>query len=261
AGNHEYYTSEYYHVGELIGKVCAKFKNVHFLQCNTIEFPDLLPNIKIAGCTLWMTLDEKLRAQALKEIDDYSMIEVQKSKEEIDHQSSEEPDAELPKADKERRYLTVEDTERFHNEHVTWLMNELDQLQSENLKRQDDEEKQKQLMILTHHPPTDYPSADTASSLLSCNHLEHLFQYPVCAWFFGHTRHNIEYIVQSASADTTSSTKQKEWNTVIASNKQGHLHPKITENYRTDKALHFLCNLLTTLAKLLPTKRLTPFLL
>ncbi|ETO27092.1 metallophosphoesterase-like protein [Reticulomyxa filosa] len=83
AGNHEYYTSEYHKVHASIQTICEGFKNVHFLQCNTIEFPDVLPNIRIAGCTLWPSIDKKLHSQAMEQVNDYTMIEIQKSKEEI----------------------------------------------------------------------------------------------------------------------------------------------------------------------------------
>jgi len=182
----------------------------------------------------------------MEQVNDYSMIEIQKSKDEIlatsiATSSDMSLDIDMPKADKERRNLTVTDTERIHKEHVSWLMNEIEKIQNENDKCQTTESR-KQLVILTHHAPTDYQCIDPAvtnevSVQMNFCHLEHLFQYPVSAWFFGHTHYNMECVVESLLETDKKKEKEKEkvWHTILASNQQGYLHPKVSDGYQIDK--------------------------
>jgi len=254
AGNHEYYSSEYNNTHQRIFKICEELKNVHFLQCTTIEFPDVLPNIRIAGCTLWTTYDEYLRDRVKFQVNDYTMIGIStrnnekksltkdpdEEREEEKEENDQSESVGLVKVEKEKRILTVEDTEQIHNEHVTWLMKEIEKIQMEN-ETCPNEDQHKQLVILTHHAPTDYHCVDPrlidpVSIQLDCCHLEHLFQYPVGAWFFGHTHYNMECVVQSVlEKKDKEKTNSKEWLTLVASNQQGYLHDDICDKYQADK--------------------------
>ncbi|ETO27091.1 hypothetical protein RFI_10042 [Reticulomyxa filosa] len=131
----------------------------------------------------------------------------------------------------------------IHNEHVSWLMDQIENLQKENEKCEHNDAR-KQLIILTHHAPTDYRCIDPfsfneVSIQMNFSHLEHLFQYPVCAWFFGHTHYNMECIVQSVLDATDSTHPEEEWNTIVASNQQGYLHRSICDRYQIDKVFQF----------------------
>merc|ERR1711933_437619 len=82
-GNHEYYQNEYYSVHKLINDKISntpKYKNkLHFLNNKVLELPDILPNIRILGSTMWVNYpkadeDENIAIQYEYKINDFRRI-------------------------------------------------------------------------------------------------------------------------------------------------------------------------------------------
>ena len=76
AGNHEYYKDEIYNVHSILKEIKSQYPNVYFLQKRSIEFPDLSPNIRFLGCTLWVNYPKKIQFAAQLAVNDFHHIQV-----------------------------------------------------------------------------------------------------------------------------------------------------------------------------------------
>ena len=230
AGNHEYYTDSIDNVHREITKLAAQYDNVHFLQCQSLELPDIIPNHIILGCTLWVKFDEKYAAKAMEQINDYTWISTE---------------------DECKVALTTKDTNSMYDEHLEFIIKECEKAKSEN----------KKVIVLTHHAPTDYKTIDPnyfnkISYLMNYTNIEHLLQPPVCAWFFGHTHYNMDIMVKcdlkkmidSEDIDNVNDTNELEnkqednndlWYVRVASNQQGYLHRGVADGYILKKVIKF----------------------
>jgi hypothetical protein len=105
AGNHEYYTSEYNEVKEEIRELCENFKNVIFLDRSKHRYTD--PDdenytVTILGCTLWSFIPPDHETEISNCSNDYYKINI----------------VEEVNGERNRRLLTVPDTNKWHKEEV-----------------------------------------------------------------------------------------------------------------------------------------------
>ena len=76
AGNHEFYGGKWHQTLETLRSECAKFPNVHFLECDTFELDD----VTFIGGTLWtdMNKGDPLTLHAVRDMmNDYRAIRVE----------------------------------------------------------------------------------------------------------------------------------------------------------------------------------------
>lgn len=226
AGNHEYYTDSIDNVHEQINKIASQYTNVHFLQCESLELPDIIPNHVILGCTLWVKFDEKHASKAMEQVNDYTWIST---------------DDELKVA------LTTKDTDLMYDKHLDFIMKQCEKAKLEK----------KKVIVLSHHCPTDYKTIDPnyfneISYLMNYTNIEHLLQPPVTAWFFGHTHYNMDIMVKcdmkqmkdSQSEETKTNNNDDNDDEEIcyvrvSSNQQGYLHRGISDGYLLNKIIQF----------------------
>ena len=111
--------------------------------------------------------------------------------------------------------LTSVNVNKFHDESIDFLSKELQRAKEDN----------KDVIILTHHAPTDYktiyPEADPKTNPIGYGmnyaSMEQYFKKPLVAWFSGHTHSNCDYFVKS------NDKKEKDHLIRIASNQQGYI--------------------------------------
>eukprot|EP01084_Bolivina_argentea_P215966 366790_1 len=244
AGNHEYYSNEIYETHSILRQIDAQYKNVIFLQKQSIEL-DEFPGIKILGCTLWVKYYGSLQKKAKKWINDFQCIEInetkynqlyknviEKNKTEIKNKSMFDKTINFlfgKKKDKKTqtqndiilsdefqlkpisiRKLSPLDINNIYMDHLKWIIEETKIAKDEN----------KKVIVLTHHAPTSYLSIqptdryiDDISYFMNFTSLEFLFDMPIMLWCFGHTHYNTDFLVES---------DDKEWITRICSNPQGY---------------------------------------
>eukprot|EP01084_Bolivina_argentea_P211482 359748_1 len=237
-GNHEYYTDNIYSVHLTINQIVKQYNNVYFLNGNCLELPEILPNIIILGCTLWVKFDDEYAKQAIEQINDYTYIST-------DYNNI--------------KPLTVNDTNNIYDKHMQFILK-----QCENAKLNN-----KKIIMLTHHSPTDYKCIDPnyfnrMSYLMNFTNIEHLLQPPIIAWFFGHTHFNMDLLVKcnlkqmkdtenDIEMDNDNNNEKKEnkineindknendiWYVRIATNQQGYLHRGIADRYILNKVIKF----------------------
>eukprot|EP01083_Nonionella_stella_P074804 203027_1 len=210
AGNHEYYKAEYHSVHHLINSTIEsniKYKDkVYFLQNQVLELPDVLPNIRILGTTMWVNYpkaneDKNIAIQYEYKINDFRRIQ-------FNDDNKEEKESKIP-------LLTSINVNRFHDEAVQFLQAEL------NRAMEDD----KQAIILTHHAPTNYKSVHPATDHetnplgygMNYASMEYLFKPPLLGWFFGHTHCCCDFILKHLKS------KDEDWTVRIAANQQGYI--------------------------------------
>lgn len=121
AGNHEYYATDKkkYNMSEIdnmIEDTIRHIDNVYYLNMAKYEIDD---NIIILGCTLWTHVDEPNKETIQKRMGDYRYIHI---------------------ADK---LVTVDDTNRIFDEQFEWLKYEVEN------------NKDKTIIIMTHHLPSE----------------------------------------------------------------------------------------------------------
>lgn len=164
-GNHEYYGLPLASTRAHVQAICLMFPNVTLLD-NDVAFID---ELKIIGTTLWSEVtDQRLVVES--SINDYRSI-----------------------YHDETRKLTVDDTNRFHQEAVTFLKRELETTQP--------------VVVLTHHAPlfndpdSNHYTCDPKYTVSPhgqayCTDLRDLLQPPIKYWLFGHTHFCTSFEVQ-----------------------------------------------------------------
>ena len=101
----------------------------------------------------------------------------------------------------------------------------------------------KQVIILTHHAPTNFrsihPDNDHIESPLAYGmnyaSMESLLKKPLIGWFFGHTHHNTDFLLRS--------DEDRDWTVRIAANQQGYImgyhKNKAPKDYADQKVIVF----------------------
>mmetsp|Transcript_18287 Transcript_18287/g.22470 ORF Transcript_18287/g.22470 Transcript_18287/m.22470 type:complete len:300 (-) Transcript_18287:108-1007(-) len=231
AGNHEYYFNEYHKTNKLIKSIANGItkKNVFFLQQNTLELDDVLPNIRILGCTMWVNYKTKATKKYLKVVNDFQRIKysdkgITDIKADIDSDSDSD-------TNDNNDYITPKLVNKLHEKDVKWLNIELNKAKNDK----------KNVIILTHHAPSDFACVDNAfikyPIAYSTNYesMEYLFNKPVIGWFFGHTHRNTDIMVSNNN-----------WLCRIASNQQGYIYKQKSKYYMSSKVIHFPNNIDTS---------------
>ena len=210
-GNHEYYQNEYHTVNDLIKQKLSnndKYHNkVFFLNNETLELPDVLPNIRILGSTLWVNYpkaneDDEIAIQYEYRINDFRRIKFKEQNNENENEEKKEQKIPL---------LTSINVNSFHKESVDFISRELKRAKEDN----------KDVIILSHHAPTDYDTIYPESNHeenpvgygMNYSSMEYLFQKPLIGWFSGHTHYNCNYFVKTNDKHLIR----------IASNQQGYI--------------------------------------
>ncbi|EFA78961.1 hypothetical protein PPL_08429 [Heterostelium album PN500] len=178
-GNHEYYNIQSTHgsnkpktIDEInieLDKLCAQFKNVHFLNNKTFQ----LDEFKIIGSTLWSHVPESSRQAVARGLNDYRLIGVS------------DP------ITNERRPASVADTNQLHKRAVQFIERELQNATN--------------CILLTHHAPLysmprenkylcspHYLDSDINSAFHT--DLNFLVKPPVLLWIYGHTHYTSKFI-------------------------------------------------------------------
>jgi predicted phosphodiesterase len=168
SGNHEFYGGALDHTNLAIRDECAKFENVHYLDCG--EF--FLDGVRFLGATLWT---------------DFSLFG-------SENRSSAMVDANLVMNDYQRirlasagyRKLQPGDTAKLHAEQKAWLAKKLD------------EPFAGPTVVVTHMAPSrqsvapEYASDPVSAAFASC--LDDLVS-KATLWIHGHTHTSFDYLI------------------------------------------------------------------
>lgn len=161
-GNHEFYN---YRVREkhdmptktaLLESLCAKFPNVHFLNCRSFDLPDT--SIRLLGCTLWSDTSMGDRYKILMGMNDAKQI----------YWEGNEP-------------FLPEQMTMLHIEQKAWLEEQIQKAATEKIR----------LVVLSHYLPSYELIAEKykGNPLNMCfaSECEDLMKPPVEAWICGHS--------------------------------------------------------------------------
>ena len=227
-GNHEYYQNEYHEVEHIIKDKITNnplyVQKLKYLNNECLELPDILPNIRILGTTLWVNYpkadeDDNIAIQYEYRINDFRRIRFKDP-------SNEEKTDKTP-------LLTSVNVNQLHRDAVDFLEREMERARK-------DEQK---VIILSHHAPTNYnsihPETDYKSDALAYGmnyaSMEYLFKAPLIGWFFGHTHFNLDMLLRCKD--------NKDWTVRIASNQQGYImgyhKDKAPKDYSNEKVIVF----------------------
>jgi predicted phosphohydrolase len=169
AGNHCFYQGEYENRLEQLRQLDNLHPHIHFLQNKTY----LLPNkLRILGTTFWTYVPPKQADAYSQRLNDYHYISTI-----VDNEG-----------EKSQRVITVDDTNKWHDQQHTWLAQEIKKAQRNG----------EHVIIITHHPPSRHDirlleykiSAFTSYHLADCEN-------PVRLWIYGHTHKSNDYKINS----------------------------------------------------------------
>jgi 3',5'-cyclic AMP phosphodiesterase CpdA len=124
AGNHEYYTGEYYTTRKQIETICRKRENLHFLDPGTLLYEnrnDPSNKVRVIGATLWSHVPPQNEKAVANGLNDYVYVKVAEND--------------------QHRLLTVQDTNKWHAEQLMYIQNELQKAKNAGEK----------VLLLTHH--------------------------------------------------------------------------------------------------------------
>lgn len=162
AGNHEFYNYRSPSPSDIptriakIHEICSRYKNVHFLDCNSCFLPD--HNLRILGCTLWSDTSIGDEKAILLYMNDARNILYEK-------------DTPL-----HPRLMT-----KLHREHKDWLAKEI----------QSAVERGENILVLTHYLPSfkmiHQKYADNPMNMCFASDCEDLIREPIQAWICGHS--------------------------------------------------------------------------
>ncbi|KAG2379531.1 hypothetical protein C9374_006648 [Naegleria lovaniensis] len=210
AGNHEFYSNEYWSCNQQMIKVCSQFNNVHFLDRASIELTSNSgEKILFLGCALWSQVPDNAKTMVQKCMNDYHLINIKD-----DNNSN-------------MRTLTVDDTNYFFNRDYNFLKDAIEK------ERNTPVTQQRKIIVVTHHAPMTtgvsspyYENTQDTETLLInsafASDLRHLMGSPVVLWISGHTHY---------------SAIQQHNGTHIASNQLGYISFQSDDNdnhYRED---------------------------
>jgi hypothetical protein len=212
AGNHEFYNTKPYtkwdtpHTLEerltMCRTICSKWPNVHFMEKDEVFLEDY--NTAFLGTTLWTKIDEGDMPLALRTMNDYNLI-----------------------AGKDGRFWPSEST-RLHKESVQWL----------NARIHEWEERQKHVVVLTHHMPTYSLISENyknhPANFCFASNLDTMIRSPVRVWICGHSHQQKELTIQHDDPPTP------EGSTILAINAYGYnLREQI--GYGPERCVSFDC--------------------
>ncbi len=171
AGNHEFYNTKPYYKWdkstpqtmeertEMCRAICGKWPNVHFMEKDELYLPEY--NTTILGTTLWTHIQEGDMPKALHTMNDYNLI-ARKDK------------------DSFRRFWPS-DCMKLHKESVQWLNSRLHEW----------EERQKHVVVLTHHMPSYSLISEKYRhhpvNFCFASNLDEMIRSPIRAWICGHS--------------------------------------------------------------------------
>ena len=146
SGNHEYYTSKkkQYAMNEIedkIRNVCSNFPNVIYLQKSSFK----VQNTLFLGCTFWTNLE--LCNNFKHYMNDYNNIYIKNEDISYGRRYNSNPEYFSYGNKKEyiqpfKEHLEIHHIQEKHLEMKSWLFNEIENNQDKNI------------IVLTHHPPT-----------------------------------------------------------------------------------------------------------
>lgn len=183
-GNHEYYGSRMAKAEANMQAMAAKYTNVTYLEKGCFDIPDT--DYRIAGTTLWTKVPSIFVDDISWAICDYRYIKVN--------------------ADNRVRKLLVYDTNRYHDESVTWIQAEMQRATADK----------KRLILLTHHAPITGCQAPKYKGVLNSAFQTDLTAWigsPLVAWFYGHTHYSLSRICNGVTVQTNAVGYEDESNT------------------------------------------------
>lgn len=229
AGNHEYYNQEsVQHADRLIDEICAERDNLHYLNKRSVRVGDVL----FLGCTLWPYIPPEAIEKVWMRCNDYKIVvegkalehettsgglmslmslvyknvtEAVKSgpppaKSEDDARKNEGENAEAGAAEKEYHQLTPHETNLWHEQHVDWLVQEIERVKEANERTAGVDGEKVKVVVLTHHAPSKFrcihPEAAGIEEICY-DDLEWMMEDPVVVWGFGHTHWSSDNIINS----------------------------------------------------------------
>ena len=171
AGNHEFYNTKPYSKWdasppqtmeertEMCRAICSKWPNIHFLEKDDVYLEEY--NTAILGTTLWTHIAEGDMPKALQSMNDYNLI--------------------AKKDQGTFRRFWPSDSVKLHKESVQWLNSRLHEW----------EERQKHVVVLTHHLPTYSLIApkykNHSVNFCFASNLDEMIRSPIRAWICGHS--------------------------------------------------------------------------
>lgn len=228
AGNHEYYKSSLHEVDGLISSLAASRTNIYFLNRSCCEFEEEDGEIfRVLGATLWTRIPNEYAEKIGRCVNDYRYIRVVEPDPSSTFSSTASTSTELFPLEHAGRPLTVNDTNRMHEEDVAFLAAEIRKAQRDSAK----------VVIFTHHAPTAQNSAlakvdvhktEDMSFLhyMEYTDLEYLMEPHVLLWGYGHTHY---------------SSRQQINQTLVVSNQLGYVHPVLDHfdpNFKLDLVIN-----------------------
>jgi len=160
AGNHEFYRTTYAKAKKDIQAICeiAPKRNVFFMD----KVSMLWKGIRVLGCTLWSNVPQQHAKDVASGLTDYKAIKIEDNG--------------------KTRAILVEDTNRWHQDELGWLKQEIAKAKTNGEK----------VVVMTHHAPLMKGTSDPryeggaihsgfATDLKSC------MEPPLVAWIYGHT--------------------------------------------------------------------------
>jgi hypothetical protein len=217
AGNHEFYNKKHFLKWEtsppetmesrleLCRALCGQWRNIHFLEKDSVHLEEY--NTTFLGTTLWTHIPREKAGAALHMVNDYNYI------------------AKKDSLGKPTRFSPY-DSAALHDESVQWL----------NARIHECEETNKNVVVLTHHLPSQMlippKYKDHPSNLCFVSSLDDMIRYPIRAWICGHSHHQLEVQVQRDDPPTEKGT------TTLAINAHGYNLAEKFE-YNPEKVLSF----------------------
>ncbi|UJR24543.1 hypothetical protein I4U23_005918 [Adineta vaga] len=173
AGNHCFYSGEYEDRLEQLRQLNKLNHRIHFLQKNSYLLPN---NVRILGTILWSHIPQDIASHIEQSHADYHQIE-----REIQENNM-----------KIRRKLTVNDTNQWHLDEHTWLLQEIEKARRNH----------EHIIIITHHAPSRRDTClqediDRGHEHAYINDLEEYCIDPVRLWVYGHTHRSTDMFVNS----------------------------------------------------------------
>ncbi len=219
AGNHEFYNTKLFYKWEQSAPhtyeerlaqcraICSQWPNVHFLEKDEVYLEEY--NTAFLGTTLWTHIPMNKFGEALHMVNDYNYI------------------AKKDENGKPARF-SPSDSAKLHTDSVGWL----------NARLHEWEEKQKHVVILTHHVPSQSLIPEIyknhPSNLCFVTDLDEMIAPPVRAWICGHSHHQKQILFQRDDPPTS------EKSTLLAINAYGY-NFKEQINYNAEQVLSFSC--------------------
>jgi predicted phosphodiesterase len=185
-GNHEYYTSgnKKLTLNDTIPRIDAKlrkfikgFKNVFFLNNNTLRLKICRKNYVFIGSTLWSGVNKDDRKDVCKLMNDYEHIYMPNK---INRKDSLKPDEW-----KAIRKYNIDDMSKIHDKSVRYIKREMKKVKSDEI-----------AILLTHHKPVrDAPISEIISQAYETDLKDVIIKSPFKLAGFGHTHVKYDKVI------------------------------------------------------------------